>query len=228
MFLSRYSHQTNRLRRALSLVIVSIALAALTSCNSGPKRITQPYINASAAGAAAMEEYDTNHDGAVAGDELDRAPGLNAARATIDTNGDGQISAEEVANRVRVWQDEDAGLTNLRCVVRMNGRPLEGAEVVFEPEAFLGDGIETAKGTVSAQGSASISIPKAERPTPGTPPGLRLGLYKVTISRMLGGKETVPARYNVKTTLGQEVCLSALASTRGEVLFDLKSDPAER
>jgi hypothetical protein len=220
--------QSNCSRRMLSLLVICVLVVTLSSCNSGPARIEQPHINASAAGDQAMEMYDTNGDGFVAGDELAKAPGLNAARATIDTDGDGRISADEVADRVLAWQEERAGLTNLRCVVRMNGRPLEGAEVVFEPEAFLGGEIETARGSVGARGSASISIPKAERPTPDTPPGLRLGLYKIRVSKIVGGRETVPARYNSETTLGQEVSLSTQASVRNGVELDLKSGSTVR
>lgn len=220
--------QSNHLRRTLSLVGICVAPVTLVSCNSRPARIEQPYINASAAGDQAIEIYDTNGDGFVAGDELAKAPGLNAARKTIDTNGDGRISAEEVAARVQAWQDEKAGLTNIRCVVSLDGRPLEGAEVIFEPEEFLGDEIETARGKVSARGTASISIPKAERPTPQTPPGLRLGLYKIRVSKIVGGKETVPARYNAETTLGQEVSLSTQAATRTGVELNLKSGSTGR
>jgi len=220
--------QSNCLRRTLLLLVTCVVSVTLASCNSRPARIEQPYINASAAGDEAMEMYDTNGDGFVAGDELAKAPGLNAARKTIDANGDGRISADEVAARVQVWQEEKAALTNIRCVVQLDGRPLEGAEVVFEPEGFLGDEIETARGKVGARGSASISIPKAERPTPQTPPGLRLGLYKVRISKVVGGKEIVPARYNAETTLGQEVSLSTQASTRNGVQLDLKSDSTSR
>jgi hypothetical protein len=34
---------------------------------------------------------------------------------------------------------------------------------------------------------------------------MHLGIYKVKISKMDAGKETIPAKYNESTTLGQEV-----------------------
>ncbi len=215
-------HRLLSSRHTTSLVFASLALATLASCNTGPARISQPYINASAAGSAAMDEYDTNGDGVVAGDELEKAPGLKAALGNLDKNGDGRVTAEEVAERVQAWQHQGTGLTNARCLVFMDGRPLAGAEVVFEPESFLGDSIEAAEGKVSSSGSVSPVIPKDKRPTPQTPPGLRLGLYKVRISKIVGGKETVPARYNAQTTLGQEVSADDPAMNQDQIVFKLQ------
>jgi len=49
-------------RRALPLVVISLASLTLASCSSGPARVNQPYIDASGAGAAAMDQYDSNGD----------------------------------------------------------------------------------------------------------------------------------------------------------------------
>lgn len=219
----RLRHIRHHSRGWRLLFVPAILSLGLASCNSGPKRIEQPYIDASAAGAAAMELYDTNHDGAIASDELKNAPSLAAALANLDKDGDGRVTAEEVTERVRAWQQQGTGLTNVRCTVLMDGRPLAGAEVVFEPEKFLGDTIETAVGKVSSSGSVSPVIPKDQRPTPQTPAGLRLGLYKVRISKIVGGRETVPARYNAETTLGQEVSADAPGMNRDHIEFKLQS-----
>jgi hypothetical protein len=217
-----YLHRSIRFRRTPSLVLVSLAGAALASCNSGPARVTQPYISAGAAGSAAMDEYDTNGDGAVSGDELEKAPGLKAALSNLDKDGDSQVTATEVTERVQAWQNQNTGLTNVRCLVIMDGRPLSGAEVVFEPESFLGGEIETAVGMADSSGTVSPVIPKDQRPTPQTPPGLRLGLYKVRISKIVGGKETVPARYNADTTLGQEVSADDPSMNQSQIVFKLQ------
>lgn len=209
--------------RTLRMLFVSLTSATLVSCSSGPARITQPYINAGGAGAAAMDEYDNNGDGKVAGDELERAPGLKAALGTLDQDADGAVSADEVAARVQVWQGSRTGLTTVPCLVLLDGRPLDGAQVTFEPESFLGDELRTAIGTTNRFGKTSPTIPKEDRPTPESPAGLPFGLYKVRISKADGGRERIPPRYNAETVLGQEVSFDVPAIINNQVIFRLKS-----
>jgi hypothetical protein len=152
-----------------------------------------------------MEQYDTNGDGKVAGEELEKAPSLKAALKRLDTDGDGGVSASEVAARVNVWRAMDTALTGAPGKVTLDGQPLAGATVTLEPEAFLGDEIKAAVGTTNYAGLVSPSIPKEQRPNPTWPGGANYGLYKVRISKLLNGKETIPARYNTETVLGQEI-----------------------
>ncbi len=177
----------------------------LSSCNSGPARVNQPDIDASAAGQAAMDEYDTNGDGVVAGDELDKAPGLKALLATADTNKDGGISSKEVTERINKWKEQKTGVTMFSFVVTLDGRPLNGALLTFEPESFLGDDIQAAVGETGFGGSGGASIPKDQRPSPKSPPGVQLGLYRVKISKKVNGKEIVPPKYNEQSILAQEI-----------------------
>jgi hypothetical protein len=222
---SHYSiHRSTSLRLATASVVVTVLFAMLTSCSSGPSRIAPPSINASAAGAAAMDQYDTNGDGRVAGEELDRAPGLKAALGTLDQDGDDAVTAEEVTARVEVWQGSRTGLTTVPCLVLLDGRPLGGAQLIFEPESFLGDELRTAIGTTNPFGKTSPTVPKEDRPAPDTPAGLPLGLYKVRISRANGGRETIPPRYNAETVLGQEVSFDVPEIINNRVIFNLKSN----
>ena len=53
-------------------------------------------------------------------------------------------------------------------------------------------------------------------------PGIYTGLYRIRISKLVNGKETLPARYNTETELGREVA----HGTRGSgtnIVFRLKS-----
>jgi hypothetical protein len=206
-----------------ALALASLLLGATVSCSFGPSRIKQPSINASSAGKLAMEEYDTNHDGKVAGDELEKAPGLKAALPRLDTDKDGGVSADEVAARVNSWKAMESAMISVPCRVTLDGQPLVGATVTFEPEAFLGENIKTAFSTTNAQGNVSPIIPKEQRPDPTLPGGANLGLYKVRISKMVDGKETIPARYNTETTLGQEVSDDDPGMKSMNIKFDLKS-----
>lgn len=192
-------------RAPLQAAALSLAAATLTSCNSGPARIGQPYIDASGAGSAAMEEYDTNGDGVVNGDELEKAPGLKAALPRLDTNGDKGVSADEVAERVQAWKEMKTGLASVRCHVTLDGKPLVGATVVFEPESFLGEEIKTATGTTNQFGDAAPTLPPEDRPAPNLPGGVHFGLFKVRVSKLANGQESIPAKYNTQTILGQEV-----------------------
>lgn len=221
----RNSLRSNGSRRVPFLVATSITLASLTSCNSGPARVKQAYIDANEAGSAAMDEYDSNGDGVVAGDELEKAPGLKAMLATTDTNKDGGISADELSARIQAWQAMKVGVTTFGFTAILNGKPLEGAIVTFEPESFLGNEVKPAVATTDLFGSGGPTIPKDQRPDPNTsPPGVSLGIYKVKISKLDNGKEMIPPIYNEQTTLGVEVAPDVSEILNRRLRFVLKSN----
>lgn len=209
-----------RPRHALLLAPWMLALAG---CGGGPERIEPPAIDAGAAGSQAVELYDKNGDGAVAGDELEAASPLKACLATLDADSDGNVTAAEVTRRVETWQGTRGGVTSVLVYVTMDGSPLPGATVTFEPEPYLGQEIQAAVGVTNIDGVAAPMIPKEKRPTPNMPPGMQLGLYKVRISKQAGGTETIPAKYNAETTLGQQVAPDDPAVIRHRIEFDLKS-----
>jgi hypothetical protein len=234
----RFSRRTNvsqapgALLRSLSMhrglivlwaVVVGGVPTLVSGCSSGTITVRQPAINASSAGSQALAMYDKNGDGVVSGEELDHAPALKEALPRLDTNGDKAVSADEIAARVNAWKAMEIGMTSVRCHVTLDGEPLAGATVTFEPEPFLGDEIKTAIGTTNPFGDAAPTIPKDQRPDPKLPGGIHLGLYKVRISKMANGKETIPTRYNAQTTLGQEVSNDDPAVQRMNMLFALKS-----
>jgi hypothetical protein len=187
--------------------------------------VKPPAINASRAGSQAMEQYDTNGDDVVSGAELDKAPALKAALARLDTNSDGGVSADEVTARVEAWQAMRTGLASVRCHVTLDGQPLVGAEVVFEPEEFLGEEIKTAAGKTNQFGDAAPTIPPEERPDPTLPGGAHFGLYRVRISKVTNGRELIPARYNKESILGQEVSYDDPGMINNNMGFALKSRP---
>jgi hypothetical protein len=206
-----------------SLLLIAMLSAPLASCRYGPSPVKQPAIDATGAGKLAMEMYDKNGDGKVAGDELENAPGLKAALPRLDTNGDGGVSAEEVTARVNAWKEMRTGMTYVQCRVTLNGQPLSGAEVTFEPEPFLGDEIKPAVGTTTMQGDATPVIRPEDRPDPKLPGGVHLGLYKVRISKLENGKQVIPARYNSETIIGQEVSYDDPAIQNRNMIFALKT-----
>jgi hypothetical protein len=47
-------------------------------------------------------------------------------------------------------------------------------------------------------------------------PGVRCGIFRIEVSKQAAdGKETIPDRYNVKTSLGEEVGLDSPIVNRG-------------
>ena len=185
--------------KPLSLML----LAALLFGCGGPSRIHPPGIDADAAGPAAIQEYDTNKDGAIAGDELAKAGSIYQAFSRIDgavegSSPDQKVTAEEITARINQWKESRVGRMALQCTVKYRGMPLEGATVTFVPEKFLGENVQAANGTTDRNGTAVVRIPDVD------PPGVAPGLYKVEISKQVGGQEQVPPQYNTQTILGQE------------------------
>jgi hypothetical protein len=182
--------------------------------------VKPPDIDADDAAAEALELYDKDGDGAIDGAELDAVPGIQAAMETIDADKDGRATEEEIVARIERWREYNAGVMAVNCAFTLDGRPLDGAEVTFEPESFLGDEIKSGVGQ-TASGSVAPSIPKEERPSADMPPGLQMGLYRIRVSKMANGVETIPAKYNSATTLGQQVSPDDPAIAAQRVHFDL-------
>jgi hypothetical protein len=210
---------------AWGAILLGTAVAViLTSCAGGPAPIRPPNISASSAGSEAMEQYDTDGDGKVAGGELEKAPGLKAALPRMDTNGDKAIDADEVAARVGQWQNAGIGLMSFGFTVTLNGSPLTDAVVTFDPESFLGDEVKSASGTTNSSGTGGATIAVEDRPDPTWPSGMQLGLYKVKVSKMVDGKETIPAKYNEATVLGQEVAEDVSEIANRRVVYTLSTN----
>jgi hypothetical protein len=207
------------LNPAVRLGVVCVCLGTLAGggCSRTPPRVSGPAIDPVTAGRLAIEQYDANGDGLIQGNELNKAPGLKSALENLDTNRDGGVSAEEIAERVRSWQQTRVGAMSLGCTVTYRGQPLPGATVKFVPEDFLGDEIQTATGQTDESGVARLNMP-ASPGVPGDAPGVQCGLYRVEITKE--GLD-IPAAYNAQTTLGQEVADDCAAVRRG-IVFELK------
>jgi hypothetical protein len=214
---------TSKSRSQVAALLLS-TLPIVASCARGPAPVTQPGIDPDDAGSQAMEMYDTNGDGKVAGDELEKSPSLKVALPRLDTNSDSGVSADEVAARVNAWKAMRTGLASVRCQVTLDGKPLPGAQVVFEPEPFLGQEIKTATGTTNPFGDAAPTIAPEDRPDPTLPGGVHFGLYRVRITKPTNGQESLPARYNKETTLGQEVSYDDPGIMNNNVAYELSSN----
>jgi len=197
----------------LTTALMTMALAA--GCRQGPKGPDKPAFDAGAAAAAALAEYDANKDGKLDAAELKKCPALEHALPRADADGDKALSAGEIAARINKWFASGSRMMSGAAHITLDGRDLEGATVTFEPEKFLGEGFKPASGTTDAAGRVNVQGANEKFP------GLYLGLYRVKVSKLVGGKETVPARYNSATTLGCEVADDI--GGIGELEFHLRS-----
>jgi hypothetical protein len=198
-----------------AVYILIFLLIADSGCSSKtPDRMEQGGVDAKAAGAAAIAEYDTNHDGAISGAELDKSPGLKAALKSFDNAGDGKVTADTIAGRIGLWQQSKAALVNVGVVIMLDGQPLPNAAVTMVPEKFLGPNVSQAKGTTNTQGVAAMNVDGKK--------GAGFGLYRVEVSLLANGQEALPAKYNKNTELGLEVSPDMFAHP-GLPVFDLKS-----
>lgn len=205
----------------LAFVLILVPLAA--GCDRKPQRAEVPGHNPAGAAQQALTTYDKNSDGAIAGDELKAAPALvdnpGLPMKLIDKNSDGKITSDEIQGRIQAWLDSKVGIMSFHCTVNMDGKPLEGAKVVFEPESFLGGAVNEATGTTGADGTAILAVDKAKLPDHLKDiSGMQTGFYKVKITHPT---ISIPAKYNTETTLGQEVSSDAVGSIN--VTYDLKS-----
>jgi hypothetical protein len=177
-------------------LLLALGCIALEGCGRPMPRLAPPAIDPAAAGQAAIDEYDTNHDGVISGAELDRCPALKAAEKKYD-HGSGKITADDIAERIRAWQASRVCMSQMAIRITLDGKPLKGATVTSEPEKFLGPNIPGAKGVTNAQGTVWPQVDRSR-------PGMFYGLYKLRVSKTIDGQETIPARYNTETELGFE------------------------
>ena len=193
----------SRVSAGVMLLLLVCLVSLSLSCRRGPARVYPPSINASKAGALAIEMFDTNNDGKISGKELDKCPGLKAATmrpamggpATVDPDGTG-VTADMITARIKAWQASKLGRMSLRCMVTYNGQPLEAADVKFVPEPFIDQatsprppGFPTATGRTDANGVAMLSIPTTDNGPPGVPPGF----YRVEITKPARAPQAGPA-----------------------------------
>ncbi len=211
------------LKTSHALVVWAAAAATLAGCGRGPARVKQPSIDPAAAGARALEAYDTDRDGRIAGAELDATPALKSALTRLDANHDGGVSADEIAARVKAWKGMVTGLAAIRCHVTLDGKPVANATVTLTPEPFLGESVRPASGATNQYGDAAPTVAEDDKPAPNLPGGVHLGLYTVSISKLANGKESIPRAYHTPSRLGVEVSYDEPGIRDNNLAFRLKS-----
>ena len=171
-------------------------------CSGGPQVVKPPKINVSSAAQQAIELYDTNHDGKLSQEELAKCPAILISLDGYDTNHDKFVDQQEIQDHLAYLLRNGTGATQLACNVSYQGNPLAGAKVVFEPEPYLGNDIQTAQGVTNKAGAAELGMPPEKAPAALKNMKLiQYGTYKVRITHPT---INLPAKYNTETTLGYE------------------------
>lgn len=181
----------------LPLFLVILFSICLVGC-FGEKAITHPKVNPAAAAEQAISLYDSDGDGKISKEEAKKTA-LDPEKGW-DANGDGSIDQAEIENRLTTYEAMKPGLQmNISCRVLHKRKPLEGAEVVYEPEAFLGGSTPKASGTSNAEGVVGLV---SEELSDATLQGVYTGLYLVRITHPT---VEIPAKYNTETELFVEL-----------------------
>jgi hypothetical protein len=182
-----------------SFGLAALSLSLLPGCRVGDD-LKPPAFSPEAIAQAVMTQYDTNHDGYLDAKELERCPSLKSSLPALDQSGDKRLSADEIAEHIRMYVNSEVALKEVGCRVLLDGRPLEGATVTYVPEKFMGSSIRPACGTSDGRGMVTL-VTQGEKL-----PGVQPGFYRVEISKKnAGGQELLAARYNQDTILGIEI-----------------------
>jgi hypothetical protein len=182
--------------------LVLVVLLAAAGCSGSSATLPPaPSYSPEAMADAALQQFDTNHNGTIEGAELDACPALKGALADIDKNKDKALSRDELVERFTAYKNRGANAIGVGCVVKLNGQMLSGASVKFVPEECMKGSIRGGTGTSDASGNVKLVLDGGDYM-----PGLQCGLYKIVVSKSGPGGEELPAKYNTQTTLGREVC----------------------
>ena len=191
-----------------------IVLVTMAGCSGRPERFAAPDVDHEDAASQAVELYDKSGDGDLDADELKACPAILAKLTAYDQNANGSVDSKEIAAHLGQLLNGTGG-TQLSAVVTLKGKPLSGANVVMEPEPYLGAEIQTAKGVTDGSGSARLGIPPEFVPEHVRRiAAVHYGTFKFRITHP---SINIPKKYNTETELGYETEIG-----NPVVRFDLK------
>ena len=201
----------------LFLLATLPALYSVCGCSRTPPPPEGPLLDPANIAQAAIAQYDADGDGKLDAEELKQSPPLTEAMETMDADLDGTLTAAEIEKRIKAWLDYGVVVMSQTTQVTLDDKPLDGATVTDEPEEFFGTAYPPASAVTDEAGCADVQGQNTRYP------GLYLGLYRVRISKQVGGRETVPARYNTQTELAKEVAPGAASIEERRLEFNLES-----
>jgi hypothetical protein len=193
----------NRTSSGIFIWPACLALVAIAGCADEPAAPPRFQINPQQAAQEALKLYDKNGDGTLDAKELKASPPLWDLLQNLKSQSSGHpdtLNAEDISGRLEEWVKNPTTLLPAMAIVYLDGKPLPGATVTLEPEPFLGPSYRSHQGQTNGAGITQMDPDLKEFGS-----GIYVGLYKVRISKLVDGKETLPARYNKETELGVEL-----------------------
>ena len=187
----------NPMKAVTVLRYFAICLVTISLASCGRSTTCQLEIDPAGAAAEAMSQLDTNSDGTLDEEELTKSA---LSLGLWDANQDSGITSDEVEARLNQFVAAEIGLTAARCSVTLDREPLVGATIVFEPESFMGDGVQQSTGITGSDGMTVMSIADDFLPQPNMK-GIQPGLYLVRITHP---EINLAEEYNSATTLTYE------------------------
>jgi len=160
-----------------------LAPSLLAGCASKPSKVDMPKYDPEAFATTIIERCDADSSGSISQQEAEKAPGIVAAWGRYDANNDGNLTRDELVARAKQWADAGLGLASVRCVVRLNGAPVDGVMVKLVPDEAFASVLKPAECTSTSQGAAVMMIPAELQQTDlqGIG-GMQFGLYTVEVS----------------------------------------------
>ena len=210
----------SRTSSGIGVWLSCLGLVTIAGCSDQPQPPPRFQIDPQRAAQEALRLYDKNGDGVLDAKELRASPPLADLLQNLKTRSPSHsdsLTAADISGRLEDWVKDSTTLVSGTATVYLDGKPLADATVTFEPEPFLGPSYHAHHGQTSGVGDAQL-----DAELKGYPGGIYVGLYRVRISKMVNGTETVPAQYNTATELGREVA-SGIRNSRESTVFRLKS-----
>jgi hypothetical protein len=193
----------------MARILLGTTMILVAGCSGKPGRVKPPDVDAAAAAASAVEQFDQNGDKSLATDELAACASLAYALPRYDTDRNNALSQNEIEAGIARWKEAGMGARSISFRVKLGDRALEGAQVKLIPEPFLDEAVLPAIGEAGRGGNGFLGMPLENRPR--NAPNLPLvqpGLYRVEITHPT---QQIPAKYNSNTTLGLEVARDSIA-----------------
>lgn len=163
--------------------LVAWTLFSLSVCYGCTSNSVPPERNDAAnAAKIAIEAYDADGNGVLSTEEIKKSPALESAMDRLDSDRNRSVTADEIAQRMASY-DSQSDFIPVMVMLKSGRNPIEMATVTFEPEAFMGDDLQSFTGVSNTSGVVNL-VGKVEKT-----PGLPLGFYRITIKRD-GGAET--------------------------------------
>lgn len=183
--------------------LLLVSLTSLFGCAKRPTAIPVLKLDPAEASREAMQLYDTDTSGAISKAEAAGCPGFLRSWQAIDKDGDGNLSQDELQQRFASWVDSPTRVVPLVCRVKLDGRPLAGAEIRFVPEPFMTAAVKEGTGVTSDKGTTmpNLQLDDAAEDLKNLS-GVRLGMYRVQVTHP---EKKIPEKYNSKSILGYEV-----------------------